>query len=204
MTVVEDGPEWLVLWLAPGTPVIWSPLADGRDIRQADLAERFELPRVTARRAWRGTGILKLVPRAAPYSVWLFWAEGGRFLLWYGNLEDVHRRDTGNGLRVVDTVDHVLDVVVPAGGAPEWKDEDEFAVVTGRPGFWDSAGAEVIRAQGESLMELAGRGVPPFDHTWTAFCPDPAWPVPELPVGWDVARTPSEDAGRIRWHWRAG
>ncbi len=185
MTVVEDGPDWLVLWLAPGTTVVGSPLTDGRDLREAPLHERFMLPRVAVQRLWRGTGILKLVPPSAAYSVWLFWAEDGRFLGWYGNLEEVHRRGYDGSVRVIDTVDHVLDVWVPADGPPRWKDEDEFEVTTGLPGFWTAVEATEIRAEGERLMDLASRGEPPFDHTWTAFQPDPSWPVPDLPADYD-------------------
>jgi hypothetical protein len=188
MTVVEDGLDWLVLWLAPGTPVVGSPLADGRDMREAPLAERFMLPRVAVPRTWRGTGILKLVPRSAPYSAWLFWQEDGTFLGWYGNLEDAHWRWSDGGLRIVDTVDHVLDVWVPAGGAPRWKDEDEFAVTTGLAGYWTAAQAAVIRAEGERLIALAQRGAPPFDRRWTAFRPDPSWPLLELASEWSRAR----------------
>lgn len=188
MTVVEDGPDWLVLWLAPGTRVVASPLADGRDMREAPLHERFTLPRVAVPRRWHGSGILKLVPPAAPYSVWLFWDEDGTFLGWYGNLEDAHVRWSRDGWRVIDTVDHVLDIWVPAHEPPRWKDEDEFAVTTGMPGFWDAVQAKRIRAQAAALIDLAARGKPPFDHTWTGFRPDPAWPIPDLPDSWDASR----------------
>lgn len=185
MTVVEDGPDWLVLWLAPGTPVIWSPLADGRDMRSAPLLERFTLPRRPVARTWRGTGILKLVPRAAAYSCWLFWNADGSFRGWYGNLEAIQSRWSDGDQRIIDTTDHVLDVWRPPGGPPVWKDEDEFAVTTGLPGFWSADEADVIRAEGERLMALAAAGDPPFDHTWTAFHPDPAWALPRLPEDWD-------------------
>jgi hypothetical protein len=188
MTVVEDGLDWLVLWLAPGTPVIWSPLRDGRDMRQASLEERFRLPRVAVPRTWRGTGILKLVPASAPYSVWLFWDDAEGFLGWYGNLEDVHSRWSDGDLRVIDTVDHVLDVWVPTHERPRWKDEDEFAVTTGMAGYWSTAEAAVIRAEGERLMALAGVRRAPFDHTWVTFAPDPSWPLPDLPESWDRLR----------------
>jgi uncharacterized protein len=29
-------------------------------------------------------------------------------------------------------------------------------------------------------------GEPPFDRDWQDWRPDPRWPVPELPDGWDV------------------
>lgn len=185
MTVVEEGPHWLVLWLAPGTPVVGSPLADGRDMREAPLEERFLLPRVAVPRIWRGTGILKLLPQSSPYSVWLFWAQDGRFLGWYGNLEDVQCRWSAGDLRVIDTVDHILDIWAPADEAPRWKDEDEFAVAAGLPGFWTTAEAAVIRAEGERLMSMAVARLSPFDQTWTAFQPDPSWPLPDLPADWN-------------------
>jgi len=187
MTVVEDGPDWLVLWLAPGTPVVWSPLTDGREVREAALAERFLLPRMLTERTWRGTGILKLVPPAAAYSVWLFWNDDGSFRGWYGNLEDVHHRWVDGSLGILDTSDHVLDVWCPPGGPPVWKDEDEFAVVTGLPGWWTEQEGTAIRTQGAALMAAARRGDPPFDHAWTDFRPDPDWPVPRLPADWSAS-----------------
>lgn len=189
MTVVEDGPDWLVLWLAPGTPVVTSPLAGGRDLRSAPLHERFTVPRIAVPRTWRGTGILKLVPPSAAYSIWLFWDATGRFLGWYGNLEAVHCRWSAVDLRVIDTVDHVLDIWVPAEEPPRWKDEDEFEVTTGLPGFWTTTEAAVIRAEGERLMSLARVRESPFDHRWTSFEPGPSWPLPALPESWDRPRT---------------
>jgi hypothetical protein len=29
---------------------------------------------------------------------------------------------------------------------------------------------------------------PPFDEDWSSWRPDPAWPAPELPTGWDLVR----------------
>jgi hypothetical protein len=44
VTVVADGPDGLVLWLAPGTPLIRSSLADGRRFAEAPLHERYTTP----------------------------------------------------------------------------------------------------------------------------------------------------------------
>jgi len=186
MTVVQDGPEWLVLWLAPGTEVVRALLADGRDFRTLPVQERFLAERFATSGPWKGTGILKLVPRApSAYAVWLFWHADGSFRGWYGNLEQPQTLWTrADGIRVVDTTDHALDVWVPPDRAPVWKDEDEFAVTTGMAGYWDRAEAAAIRAEGERLMAIARRGDPPFDDRWTGFDPDPAWPVPELPPDW--------------------
>lgn len=187
MTVVEDGPDWLVLWLAPGTPVVRGVLADGRDFRDLAVEERFLVPRFVEVGPWHGTGIVKLVPQTpSAYAVWLFWHADGTFRGWYGNLEQPQRRTSRpDGVRVVDSADHALDVWCPPGGPPVWKDEDEFAVTTGMAGYWDEAQAAAIRAEGEVLMDLARCGAEPFDHTWTSFRPDPGWPTPELPTHWD-------------------
>jgi len=131
VTVVSDDPDGLVLWLAPGTPMIRSSLADGRRFADAPLAERFTTPVASARGTWRGTGILMIVPPSAAYSVWLFWAAGGEFLGWYGNLEDRHVRWSGG----VDTADQHLDVWVTPDRRCEWRDEDEFSVATGLPDY---------------------------------------------------------------------
>ena len=69
LTVVRDEPEFLVAWLAPGTPVIRPVLADGREIRSVPLAERFSAPRKGVHSRWRGPGILKIVPHDNTYSV---------------------------------------------------------------------------------------------------------------------------------------
>lgn len=187
-TVVVDGPEELVLWVAPGTPTMSAVLHDGNDVRTAPLEERFTLPRMHRLRSWRGTGILVLVPPAAPHSVWLFFAEDGTFQLWYGNLEDRHVRWTDGSVRVVDTADHALDVMIFADGTTQWKDEDEFAAATGAPHYWTEDEVPAIRAEGERLLALAATGAAPFDGRWTDFRPDPSWDVPELPDSWDAPR----------------
>lgn len=189
MTVVEDGPEWLVLWLAPGTPVVRGLLADGSDFRTLPVAHRFLAARTAQVGPWHGTGILKLVPqRPAAYAVWLFWNADGTFRGWYGNLEEPqHRSSRADGVRVLDTADHVLDVWVPPDRGPVWKDEDEFAVTTGMAGYWTAEQAAAIRASGEELMTAARRGDPPFDGRWTSYNPDPAWVLPQLPVDWATA-----------------
>jgi hypothetical protein len=184
VTVVADGPDGLVLWLAPGTPLIRSSLADGRRFAEAPLHERYTTPVVRHPATWHGTGILMIVPPSDAYSVWLFWDDAGAFLGWYGNLEDRHVRWPGG----VDTADHHLDVWVTPDRTCEWRDEDEFAVATGLPEYWTEQHVPAIRAVGEDLIERARAGEPPFDDRWLGFSPEESWPVPELPPGWDALR----------------
>lgn len=69
--VVRDDADGLVLWLAPGTPLLRPVLADGREIRSLPLAERFDRRNRRAARldTWRGQGSLGIVPTGTPWSV---------------------------------------------------------------------------------------------------------------------------------------
>ncbi|MFN0280695.1 MAG: NUDIX domain-containing protein [Kineosporiaceae bacterium] len=186
--VVEDGPDGLVLWVAAGSTTVEQSLADGRPVREAPLAERFDVPRVRRTGRWRSPGVVMLVPPAGQaWSVWWFFEPDGSFRGWYGNLEAPHvLRTTLHGSHLVDTSDRALDVEVTRERVPTWKDEDEFAVLTGRPGRWADRQVDGIRADGEHLMDLARRGAPPFDGRWTTFSPDPAWSLPSFPPDWDL------------------
>ncbi len=186
VTVVADDDNGTVLWLAPQTPMIRSALADGRRFADAPLDERYTTPVVRKPGVWSGTGIVMIVPPSAPYSVWLFWDEARTFLGWYGNLEDRHVRWAGG----IDTADQHLDVWVTPDRAVEWRDEDEFAVATGLPGYWSERHVPGIRATGEELMARARAGEPPFDCSWTDFVADPSWKIPNLPDDWDAPRFP--------------
>ena len=42
-----------------------------------------------------------------------------------------------------------------------------------------------VWAEGRRVIKIAEAGEFPFDGTWTDFRPDPSWPIPELPPGWD-------------------
>ena len=181
LRVVEERNGYLAAWLAPGTEIVEPVLEDGRPIRSAPLDERFRVGRSAVRRAWRGRGILKLIPRAGAHSVWVFWGETGRFRGWYVNLERRHRVWE----RGLDTSDHTLDVWVEPTRRWRWKDEDELegAVAAGR---YTAVEAGEIRAEGRRVVRLAERRRPPFSDGWERWQPDPDWPVPALPEDWDV------------------
>ena len=176
LTVVEDGPRWLVTHLPEDTVVAVPVLTDGRGLRDVALAERWAHPRSTVLRPWTRSDLVMLFPRDREFSLWLF-RERGALRGWYVNLEERHVR----GARTIDTRDAVLDLWVPAEtGEPQWKDEDELeaAIVQGRVTADEAAR---IRAEGERIV--AER---PWPTGWEDFVPDPAWPPPELPDGWEA------------------
>ncbi|MEU8571567.1 DUF402 domain-containing protein [Streptomyces pathocidini] len=180
VTVVQDSPELLAVWMAPGTNCVKPVLGDGTPVHLEPLATRYTKPRRAARSRWFGTGVLKLAGPEEPWSVWLFWEPDWRFKNWYVNLEEPRRRWAGG----VDSEDHFLDIVVHPDRGWEWRDEDEFAQAQ-RAGLMDAAKAERVRAAGRAAVERIGAWGTPFRDGWENWRPDPAWPVPELPGDWD-------------------
>jgi hypothetical protein len=175
LTVVDDGDKWLVAYLAARTLIARPVLADGRGLREVPLEERWSHARSSRLTPWRSGDLVMLFPRERAYSLWLF-RNGGDFHGWYVNLEERHRRTA----RTIDTRDHVLDVWVPAATRePEWKDEDELEAAI-RYGPFTAEDGHEIRAEGERV--IAER---PWPTGWEDFEPDRAWPVPELPAGWE-------------------
>jgi hypothetical protein len=178
MVVVRDDEAGLLLWMPVGTEIAGLEDVDNRNLHAVPLDEMRE-PRLV-RNTWGENDVLILMPPGAAHSVWWFFGPGG-FAGWYVNLETpCTRHDEG-----VDTTDQVLDVVVAPDRTWEWKDEDEMADRTGRPDYFDRDGAEEIRAEGERVIKLVEAGAYPFDGTCTDFRPDPAWPAPALPDGWN-------------------
>jgi hypothetical protein len=178
--VVRDDERGLVLWLAPGTPVLRTVLADGRDVRDVPMSQRFDYyrhGRATRLDTWHGQGVLGIVRPDVPWAVWLFWTEEWDFRGWYVNLEAVEER----GDRSSVTEDHLLDLIVTPDRTITWKDEDELAAaVAGRR--FTAEQADQIRADARAAEAVVRAWGSPFCDGWESWRPDQAWPVPELPA----------------------
>ncbi|GAA0503224.1 hypothetical protein Ade02nite_36170 [Paractinoplanes deccanensis] len=179
--VIADDGDGLALWIGPGSPQIESVPVDGRPLRDRPVRERFEVERVRERTTWRGPGIVQFAPARGDWSVWWFFTGEGDFEGWYVNLESPRVRWAGG----VDSSDRALDVVITPDRVARWKDEDEFAELTGRPGRWPASQAAGIHRTGEELIARAAAGEPPFDGRFTSYRPDPAWQPVSLPGDWD-------------------
>ena len=178
MLVVADDAAGLLLWHPVGSQYARLTGEDGRDLHDATL-EELRQPALTMA-TWSGHDILVFMPPESAYSVWWFF-DDNRFAGWYVNLEDPYqRRDWG-----VETTDSLLDIVVGPDRRWRWKDEEEFAGRTGRPGYFDEMKAAEIRAEGDRLVRLVEQGAFPFDGTHAGFRPDPSWQLLRLPEGWD-------------------
>ncbi|WP_086831074.1 DUF402 domain-containing protein [Streptomyces sp. NRRL B-24572] len=187
VTVVQDTPELLAVWMAPDTECVRPVLADGTSVHDEPLATRYTAPRTTERARWSGSGVLKLARPDEPWSVWLFWERGWRFRSWYVNLEEPRVRWSGG----VDSEDHFLDISVYPDRSWLWRDEDEFAQAQ-QSGLMGPEQAARVRAAGERAVERIKTWGAPFSDGWEDWRPDPGWRVPELPADWD--RTPAHTA----------
>jgi predicted RNA-binding protein associated with RNAse of E/G family len=171
--VVEDAPDRRSFFIPAGT------------VAQLPADERGELLRLPADE-WRlrevrvTQDVLSFEdPEAAHAVLGLFddgWLSG-----WYVNLQSPLRPSTVG----FDYQDHVLDVLVSADLRTwRWKDEEDLEEAVAR-GIFTPAEAVAIRAEGERAVERMLRGEPPFDRSWEDWRPDPWWPRPAFPEGWD-------------------
>jgi hypothetical protein len=163
--IVEQTAEHVVLWLPPGARgkiFAGRPLHELESLDEADWSLRDK--------AWDGSGVLKVHRFGTHHSVWHF--EDG----WYVNLEEPWRESRLGW----DTRDLALDLVVSRDGSWRWKDEDHLAAAVER-GWIARDQAILVREEGERVS--AAR---PWPTGWEDWRPDPGWPAPELPEGWDV------------------
>ncbi len=179
MRVVRDDPRQLVAWLTPGSSIMYWALQDGRDPRSVPLAERFQHRLTTSPRTWRGSGVLRVMPRDAPFQVLHFWDDDGAFEGWYVNFEAPRSRV---GTRL-DSVDWHLDLWLDADGTPTWKDEDEAQAAVGA-GHLDPHELAVARATGETILATFDGWLSDIGD-WREFVPPPEWSSPlALPDNW--------------------
>ncbi len=184
LSILHDGPVVVVGTLPHDTLICRPAAADGRNLREVPLAERWSVPRVPklspfTLRGDSGPGgrLVIVFPRGRAHSIWIF-RGAERVIGWYVNLEDP-QIFVG---RTISTRDHVLDLWVPGEtGIAAWKDEDELEAAVAA-GTRTQDQADAYRAEGERVLWER-----PWPTGWEEAAPDPAWPLPELFDGWDVA-----------------
>ena len=154
-----------VLWHPEGAP-FWRPFAGGRELRIPGDEEWTLEARPAANES------LVLFRPGARHSLWLMW-RGGVFEHWYVNFE----RESARRGACFDMVDEKLDLVVAPGGRVRLKDEDELAEAA-RRGYLNEAD---VRRELERVL-----ADPPWPTGWEEWRPDPSWPAPALPAGWDA------------------
>ena len=171
--VVQDAAEQVMLYIPVGARWL-VPVRDGRRLKipqpDFELVERTNDDAHVLSFAWPDALAAVLLVSRPDWSP----------LHWYVNLEDPLRRSAIG----FDTLDRQLDAIVAFDGTWRWKDEDELAESI-RLGRLAAADEPQLRAAAERAARRIGGGEPPFDRDWTSWRPDPAWPVPQLPEGWE-------------------
>lgn len=183
VTVVEDSPECIALYLAEQTPIKRPVGSNGLPVPRSHSHEpRSSVPWHLGDAYWVNTSVLWLARPGDAHAIGLFWqGHTWEFLGWYGNLQEPLRR-TRIGF---DSADQALDVQIAPDCTWRWKDEDEFASVQER-GVISAQDALAIRAEGERVIATAEGNGWPFNAGWEHWRPDPAWPIPQMPEGWSV------------------
>lgn len=186
MTVVRDSDELVALYLAPGS-ACRAMGADKHSWNELLLAGEWDLLDAE----WRHSRVLMLARPNRWSSIWGFFSpNGGEALAWYVNLEEPMRR-SGAGF---DTRDLQLDLVVMPDHTWAWKDEREFDEMR-ELGLIDGEEARAVREEGEAVIAEVERG-DAWWLEWKDWAPDPSWPIPVLPEGWDRHLTTRQVAGR--------
>jgi Protein of unknown function (DUF402) len=170
-SIVVDRNDWhLVTWIGPGTPIAYP---DGRAGDGSLLP--FERRGVDLR-SWIGPGRLELTPFGRCHSIRLMRSAEGSLRGWYVNLQATLAESPLG----YDTTDWQLDLWIPVGGEAEWKDEDDLERAL-ELGIMTAEEGRLAREEGQRVLDEW-----PFPTGWEDWRPDPTWPAPALPDGWDV------------------
>ena len=181
VTVVADTAHHTMLYLRSGTPIRRRVMPDGTLIpRTMGVAERSRLPHLVGHGTWVNHALI-ISPPGAAHDLRLFWDDDWVFLGWYVNLQ-APLRHVAVGF---DTADHQLDIVIAPDGGWSWKDEDELADAVAL-GHFSPEKAARIRAEGERVIPAIESRAWPFDGSLINWRPDPAWPMPTVPVDWNT------------------
>ncbi|MBN1217531.1 MAG: DUF402 domain-containing protein [Anaerolineae bacterium] len=184
VTVVEDTPHLIALYLCSGTrwkiPALPDPNIDRAYLFNHLLAAGvWQLIDTT----WRWGDTLLLIRPGEAHAIHVMWRDADRaFTGWYINLQEPLRR-TPIGF---DFMDQELDIVVkPDLSGWTWKDETGFqqAEEMGLFSRWET---RQIRAEAERVLERVRAKASPFNDGWETWVPNPDWPIPVLPDGWDI------------------
>jgi hypothetical protein len=162
VVVVDDRPDLLATYIAPGTQFAFPdgdwPSPDGRHPWHR-------------RQRWQGNGLLMLQRPGEAYAIWLFWHGLEReFRGWYVNLQEPFRR-TVDGY---DTQDLELDIWVPLDAPWKWKD-DALLDQRVREGRFTRRQADEIRSEGSRIAADLDAGRRWWSDHWAGWTPDPGW-----------------------------
>ena len=176
--VVEDTPELIACYIAPGSPWKMPRSASGERVRPA---QRLQKGWVLHDAVWLDVGLLRLSIPGESYSVLIFWNSSGAQTQWYINLEEpLERTPIGFDFR-----DQILDVILtPDLTSWRWEDEDELDEAIDA-GLVTKELAAALYKLGKSVVAELQSGRSVFNG-WEKWRPDSSWRIPLLPEEWGV------------------
>jgi hypothetical protein len=176
--IVRDTADEVVAYQAPGSIMKRRNHESGGPGRRVVQGVRDGYEDVVWHR-WRR---LFLRGPADERQISLFWdSETDALRFWYIDLVTPLRR-TATGF---EAVDHGIDVVVePDMRSWRWKDAEELVWYV-EHGRYSQAEADHIRAEAEAAVARLLRERDQFEG-WLRWRPDPSWPIPSVPDGWDA------------------
>jgi protein associated with RNAse G/E len=179
--VVKDTSQETVLALTPGANcMVEENYAKNRKNgkRRWDFKEDdWNLENFT----WHTNRLLFIMEPEKYYSVIYFWNhENDEFLCYYINFQLPFKKKHSS----IDTLDLDLDLVIHPDFSFEWKDADEYQTAIEAGIILPEWIEEIESAKLEVLNRLEKREYP-YDNFWLNWQPDPSWPTPRLPKGWD-------------------
>jgi hypothetical protein len=174
VTVVQDTPDLIVLYLCAGTR--WK-LPEGEDFLGLLQVGDWQLRDIVT-----AGSCLYLIPPGEAYAVRTMGGLGRQEIAgWYVNLQEPVRR-TALGF---DFMDHALDVVVaPDLSEWRWHDEDELREAQ-EMGLFSVRLVRQIRATGERIVEQIKTKSFSVINDWDKWLPPPEWPIPDLSADWE-------------------
>lgn len=177
VTVVEDSPRRIALWLPLETPTKQAKLHNYVPNAPREWIDgQWSL----VDSVWRWAELLILVAPGARRATWVMWSPDRSFRGWYVNLQSELRR-TAFGF---DYRDHQLDILVRPDRTWRWKDELELerAVELGQ---FSSAEAESIWAEGHRAVTDIEADASPFSDGSEHWRPEAQLQRPTLSAVWD-------------------
>lgn len=176
LTVVADHDDLQMFYLPIGAE--W--FAPGAEHAEW-IAAKFSGEWTLRPRRWASMHVLSFAWPGAGHAVLHFWDEDWVPRSWYVNVQrPLERHALG-----FDTLDQDLDVVVAADRSSwAWKDEEDVARGM-ELGAYSAAQALGFREEAEAGLRRLLDRTPPFEREWEDWRPDPKWPMPTLPEGWD-------------------
>lgn len=186
LTVVEDTAERTLLWIPHGTirkvPMTPPTRPDPADVNARTIASLKHRDWLLGQHVW-DVSSLWIVRPDDWYTILVSWRPDGSHLGWYINLQRPMQRNSVG----FEAMDLMLDIVLEPDLSWRWKDKEEFEEIL-RLGIFDPSLGERIRTTALAVIDDIEQRRSPFCDPWPAWTPDPSWPTPQLPDGWNVVQ----------------